>query len=127
MIMDYSVVQRRCALALPIMAVALITGSELRAEYIRTSSVGATICKGFIVRRCSTNNTIQAISDGRDGRLFEFAETFDRVDEFRNGRCYLYNAYRWYDPEYHAHRSTPEGVWQHLGVPDSFSFDCFKR
>ena len=102
--------------------VATYSGAAV-AEYSVTSKLEGWFCKGFLFEVCSLA-TIDAISDEEGGELFGFASTLDSVSDFNElqGRCWLINS-----PGYHAYRRLPDEEWEHLGVPDDFTFKCERQ
>ena len=90
-------------------------------DYFRTSSVEATICRGWLIERCEIV-AVGAISEGSTGQLFEMAEEFGRVSDFNSAtsRCWLNNE----RVGYFAHVRQEDDSFVVLGQPDSFTFNC---
>ena len=95
------------------------------AEYLVTSKVEGSFCSGWVIEFCKFKD-IEAFSNSKNGQLFEFSESFGRVDEHspKQDRCWLNNK-RF--GGYHAFARAVGDQWEYLGKPDYITFKCKKN
>ncbi len=108
------------ALHLGILSFAIMQPQAVLAEYAVTSKLEGWFCSGFVFESCTLRD-IDAISNEEGGQLFEFVSSLDSVSDYNElqGRCWLKNS-----PGHHAYKKLPDDKWEHLGVPDDFTFKC---
>ncbi len=102
----------------------LFSTQVANAEYIVTSKVEGYFCSGWVFEFCKFED-IEAFSDSKNGELFEFSSSFEKVDDYssKQNRCWLNNK-RF--GAYHAYSRVAGGQWDYLGKPDSITFKCEK-
>lgn len=67
--------------------VLIVTTSSVYAEYVATGPFEITVCKGFVVEFCG-HETIDAVK-GADGKPYSMKKSWQTVDKYSNGTCYL--------------------------------------
>lgn len=60
--------------------------SMCMAEYIATGVYEGEVCSGFVIETCKLER-LDAVK--RDGKFYNINKVWDRVDEYRDGRCWI--------------------------------------
>ena len=60
--------------------------SMCMAEYIATGVYEGEVCSGFVIKTCKLER-LDAVK--RDGKFYNINKVWDKVDEYRDGRCWI--------------------------------------
>ena len=98
------------------------------ARYVATGPYEGEVCKGFIIEACSYER-LDAIK--KDGQLYNISQSWDKVDEYSNGRCWFFfrqgatGKFLNRPPEFY--QKNDSGEWVKINVGNSVRFKCEER
>lgn len=111
----------------------LSTGSSASADYVATSFAEGSFCRGFGIEMCEFKRIDATV---KDGGLFGLPKSYDDVDEYRGGRCWVKIHDGWTNwllgdkPVFLQYRSGPRHLrssYETLETPDYVTFMCRRR
>ncbi|TCV81275.1 hypothetical protein [Sulfurirhabdus autotrophica] len=111
----------------------VLTSSPITfADYYVIGQITGPVCRGIGIELCETHN-VDAV-EGKDGKLFAVNNRFNKVDEYRNGKCWIKTKVKSFGLfNFAANAAVAHQFYEKQGGElkkidvDSISFKCVER